>query len=118
MKNTQLKFLANLAKQRLISKDYSENKSRSGNKASSYFIQNALALRRLKAETNFITIKEHEDIEFIERVKELLLSDCYNPLGELCDKDYFSSLNQFEREFYILNLSEKYNRVKDQVLCG
>ena len=118
MKNTQLKFLANLAKQRLMSKDYTEPKSRMGNKASNYFIQNALALRRLKAETNFVTIKEQEDIEFIEKVKSLISSDCYNPLGELCDKDYFSRLNQFEKEFYILNLSEKYNRVKDQLLCG
>ena len=43
MKNTQLKFLANLAKQRLINKDYSDVHKQNRNKASSYFIQNARA---------------------------------------------------------------------------
>ena len=118
MKNTQLKFLANLAKQRLMNQDYSEPKAKSRNTASNYFIQNALAIRKLKAETNYVTIKEEEDIEFINKVKDLLQDDCYNPLGKLCDYEYFCGLNQFEKEFYILNLREKYNRVKDQVLCG
>ena len=118
MKNTQLKFLANLAKQRLMNQDYTEPKIKTGNKASNYFIQNALALKKLKAETSYVTIKQQEDVEFIERVRSLVESDCYNPLGKLCDNDYFNSLNQFEKEFYILNLSEKYNRVKDYVLCS
>ena len=53
MRNNELKFLANLAKQRLMNKDYSEKVVTSKNKASNYFIQNALALKKLKAETNY-----------------------------------------------------------------
>ena len=45
MRNNELKFLANLAKQRLLNKDYTAMpivKSR----ASNYFLKNAMALKR------------------------------------------------------------------------
>lgn len=118
MKNTQLKFLASLAKQRLMNQNYNEVAKQSRNKASSYFIQNAKALQKLKAETNYVTINNEEDVEFVESVKKLLLEDCYNPLGRLSDNNYFQTLNNEQKEFYILNLSEKYNKVKDEVMCG
>lgn len=118
MKNNQLKFLANLAKQRLMHKDYDVKPEINRNRASSYFIQNARALQKLKAETNYITIKNEEDHEFVENVKRLLNEDCYNPLGRLSDNNYFQTLNSAQKEFYILNLSEKYNKVKDEVMCG
>ena len=118
MRSNELKFLANLAKQRLMHKDYNAPQTNSRNKASNYFIQNALAIKRLKAETNYVTIKDQEDIEFVEKVKNLIYSDCYNPLGELCDKEYFNTLSGVEKEFYILNLSEKYNKVKNELLIG
>ena len=76
MKSNELKMLANLAKQRLMNKSYNEEPVKK-NKASSYFIQNALAIKKLKAETNYITIKDQEDIEFVEKVKNLIYSDCY-----------------------------------------
>ena len=118
MKNTELKFLANLAKQRLMNKDYSTPQPKSKNKASSYFIQNAKALKKLKAETNYITIDNREDLEFIEQVRSLILEDCYNPLGRLSDNNYFQTLDASEKQFYILTLSEKYNKVKDEVMYG
>ena len=118
MKNTELKFLANLAKKRLMNQNYSMDKVTSRNKASNYFIQNARALKKLKAETSYVTIKREEDIEFIEKVKKLIADDCYNPLGVLCDYSYFSTLDDSQQQFYILTLSEKYNRVKEEVLCG
>ncbi|MGN0960963.1 MAG: hypothetical protein ACI4PF_02045 [Christensenellales bacterium] len=118
MKSNELKFLANLAKQRLMNKDYNELPVKSKNKASSYFIQNALALKKLKAETSYITIKNQEDVEFINKVKQMLDEDCYNPLGKLCDQAYFNTLDEFEKEFYILNLSEKYNKVKNELMYG
>ena len=118
MKNTELKFLANLAKQRLINKDYSAPKTNQRNKASNYFIQNAKALKKLKAETNYVTIKKEEDIEFIEKVRNLIGQDCYNPLGLLCDNSYFQTLDECQKQFYILNLSEKYIKVKDEVMYG
>lgn len=115
MKNNELKFLANLAKQRLMQKDYSKVKEKSKNSASSYFLQNARALKKLQAETNYVTIENKIDVAFVEAVKRLMENDCYNPLGVLCDKSYFNSLNETEKEFYILNLSEKYNEVKDRL---
>ena len=42
MKNNELKFLANLAKQRLMNKDYNEAPVVSKNKASNYFIHKPL----------------------------------------------------------------------------
>lgn len=118
MKNNELKFLANLAKQRLMKKDYTEPKKQTRSRVSSYFLENARALKRLKAETNYVTIKTDEDLEFIENVKKLIDEDCYNPLGRLSDNNYFSTLSPREKEFYILNLSEKYNKVKSEMLCG
>ena len=118
MRSNELKFLANLAKQRLMNQNYTERPTIARNKASSYFIQNALALRRMKAETNYITIKQQDDIEFIEKVKKLIDEDCYNPLGVLSDNDYFRTLDNAEKQFYILKLSEKYNKVKNELLIG
>lgn len=117
MKNTELKFLATLAKQRLMNKDYSAPLP-SRSRVSNYFIQNAKALKRLKAETNYVTIKREEDIEFIDKVRQLIDEDCYNPLGVLCDNSYFQTLDSTQKEFYILTLSEKYNKVKDEVMYG
>ena len=118
MRNNELKFLANLAKQRLMNKDYSEKVVTSKNKASNYFIQNALALKKLKAETNYVTISDSIDMEFVDRVRAIINEDCYNPLGKLCDNEYFDTLSNTQKEFYILNLSEKYNKVKNQLLFG
>ena len=56
MKNNELKFLANLAKQTLMNKDYSAETKTKRNTVSSYYIQNARALKRLKAETNYVKI--------------------------------------------------------------
>ena len=118
MRNNELKFLANLAKQRLMNKDYTAPIVNKRNRASNYFIQNAMALKKLKAETNYVTIKDQEDIEFIEKVRSILSEDCYNPLGRLCDREYFNTLDAIQKEFYILKLSEKYNKVKNELLIG
>ena len=113
-----MQFLANLAKQRLMNKDYQTPPVVNRNRASNYFIQNAMALKKLKAETNYITIKSQEDVEFIEKVRCLINEDCYNPLAKLCDKEYFNSLDSTQKQFYILNLSEKYNKVKNELMIG
>ena len=118
MKSNELKFLANLAKQRLMNKNYTETPIVARNKASNYFIQNALALKRLKAETSYITITDQVDVEFIQKVRAVIEEDCYNPLGRLCDKEYFKTLDEGQKEFYILNLSDKYNKVKNELMYG
>ena len=114
MKNTRLKFLASLAKQRLLNKDYDNTINQNKNKASSYFLENARALKRLKAETNYVTIKNEEELEFVEHVKELLKQDCYNPLKKLTDDTYFESLNEFEKEFNLVKNIRKDFSIKNQ----
>lgn len=118
MKSNELKYLAKFAKQRLMNKDYVNEPLPHKNRVSNYFIQNAMALKRLKAETNYVTINNEEDIEFIQNVRRLIEEDCYNPLGVLADKEYFNTLDTFQKQFYILNLSEKYNKVKNELLYG
>ena len=117
-KNNELKMLANLAKQRLLNAEYvavnDKNTVKSRRAASSYFITNAKALRRLKAETEYVKITDSIDSGFIKNVVGLLTldEDIYNPLGVLSDNDYFQSLSDVEKQFYILNLSDKYTSIK------
>lgn len=117
-KNNELKMLANLAKQRLLHAEYVGQNSVETDKpkvtASSYFITNAKALRRLKAETEYVKLTDSIDSGFIKNVVSMLSldKDIYNPLGVLSDNEYFRSLSEVEKQFYILNLSDKYTSIK------
>ncbi|MBQ9791862.1 MAG: hypothetical protein IJW28_04670 [Clostridia bacterium] len=117
-KNSELKMLANLAKKRLLHTEYVAFNDTKENKnivtASSYFITNAKALRRLKAETEYVKITDSIDSGFVKSVVNMLSqdNDVYNPLGRLSDNDYFQSLSDIEKQFYILNLSDKYTSIK------
>ena len=68
--NNQLKMLANLAKQRLLNKEYQnpEPKSIFNKNASSYFLKNAKALKKLTAQTEFLVISDKEDEKFIKQL--------------------------------------------------
>ncbi len=117
-KNIHLKTLANLAKKRLLNREYEGSVSKNtctGKSVSSYFIKNAQALKKLTAQTEFVSITNSEDEFFIKRVVAILKESeiVCNPLGMLADKKHYDSLNDVEKQFYMLNLSEKYNRVKD-----
>lgn len=118
-KSGELKMLATLAKKRLLHAEYvaptDTKDSFRPSSASSYFITNARALRRLKADTEYVKITDTVDEGFVRSVVKMLScdSDIYNPLGVLSDNDYFRSLSDTEKQFYILNLSDKYNSVKD-----
>jgi hypothetical protein len=118
-KNNELKMLANLAKHRLMSADYQNVKSsdavvKQSRSASSYFIKNARAMRRLKADAQYVTIKDGTDDDFVKSVVSILSSDIYvtNPLGRLVDREYFHTLGDVEKQSYILRLSDKYTKVK------
>lgn len=118
--STQLKSLANAAKQRLKSGNYSseviKNVERNKAKASDYFYQNALALKREKFIAKFVTITNEIDETLTKKIYSMLSSNelLCNPLGRLVDKNYFNTLNDFEKQHYILSLSEKFNRIKDE----
>lgn len=118
--SNQLKSLANAAKQRLKCGNYSSevirNAERSKAKASDYFYQNALALKREKFIAKFVTITNEIDETLAKKIYTMLSTNdlLCNPLGRLVDKSYFNTLNDFEKQYYILSLSEKFNRIKDE----
>jgi len=115
-KNSGLRALANLAKQRMLNKDYNENKSEDNlfkHKVSAYFLENARAMKKLTAETKFVSISNKEDDEFIRRVVSVIMQDELKSLGELTDKVYYNSLNEREKQLYMLKLSEKLNKIKE-----
>lgn len=116
--NNQLKMLANLAKQRLLNKEYEnpEPKSVFNKNASSYFLKNAKALKKLTAQTEFLIISDKEDEKFVKKVYSILeSSECtFNILSKLIDKDYYKTLNEIEKQQYMLNVSDRYNKVKEE----
>ena len=62
--------------------------------------------------------RQLEDEKIYPKVKAMLLSnaDCCNPLGELIDKKLYSTLSDIEKEKYILDLSKKYNLIREKIL--
>ena len=116
--NNQLKMLANLAKQRLLNKEYQnpEPKSIFNKNASSYFLKNAKALKKLTAQTEFLVISDKEDEKFIKKVHSILDSqECvFNVLSKLIDKDYYKTLNEIEKQQYMHNVSDRYNKVREE----
>lgn len=116
-KNSNLKRLANIAKQRMKNGNYSTNtiNINSRPKASEYFLQNAISLKRSKVEAEFVII-DLADEKFEHKVRTIMESGdlVCNPIGKLVDKTYFSTLNEIEKQHYILSLCEKYNRVKEK----
>ncbi len=122
-KNNQLRMLANLARKRMLNGNYDENNiitNYSTKKVSNYFIKNAQAMKKLSAKTEFITIKMEDDSQFINKVVGMLKanSEIINPLGILSDNNYLKTLNEAEKQNYILRLSDKYNKIKDAYFNG
>ena len=107
-----------MAKQRLKNGSYTKEVAKSvisKTKASAYFYKNAMAIRRKGLKAEFITIDLKDD-KFEKRVFNLLSSSelLYNPIGKLVDKGYYYSLNEFEKQHYILALCDKYNQAKEK----
>ncbi len=118
-KTNELKNLALMAKQRLKNGNYSvdviKTIEKDKAKASDYFYQNALALKREKFIAEFVTISNEYDEALIKKVYKILENNelLCNSIGMLVDENYFNTLNEFEKQHYILSLSEKYNRIKE-----
>ncbi len=118
MENTNnLKRLASLAKQRLKRGNYTAT-TQAGNtrpKPSDYFYQNALALKKGKVKAEFVSLDltdekfEHKVLSIIEHGEGL-----FNPIGKLVDKAYFNTLDETQKQHYILSLCERYNKIKDK----
>jgi len=68
-----------------------------------------------------ITIKlldEGCETEFCKKVREFLSqidnTKIVNPISALADKNYMESLTALERQRYIFDIAEKYNRIKEE----
>ena len=118
--NSELRNLANLAKQRMKMGKYNNppTEQKQGghrSKASSYFICNARALRKVGKKAEFVVINQNEDKELVSKVYSILSEPeiVYNPIGRLVDKKLFSTMSEYEKELYILTLADKFNKIKD-----
>ena len=117
--NNVLKQLALDAKNRLKHCTY-KNKEENQNIKRSISFQNHLRMiRESDCKSPEITIKVINDYAeqeaFQNRVYELLKNneDCINPLKELSDSKLLSLMTEREKQKYIFDLAEKYNRVRD-----
>ena len=118
MGNNNLKSMASIAKERLKRGTYSNAeriKAKNEMNVNSYFVKNFNALKKLNSKAEFKTINNEIDDVCIGKVYSILSSaeDVYNPIGRLMDHALFSELSEIEKQFYILSLSDKYNKIKD-----
>ncbi len=107
MKNSALKQLAQKAKKRLSSAGKTLDKNEKTTKA--YLAQATYAIVANK--------QKIEEDPLFEKVKKLLLKgDITNPLQELTDTKYFNTQSQNEKERYIIEISKRYNKIKEFLL--
>lgn len=106
MKNSALKLLAQKAKKRLSTagQNYSRNESEKTTKA-------------YLSWSNYKVVASKQKIEedpLFEKVRKLIeKGDILNPLKELTDQDYFNGLSSADKEKYILDISKRYNTIKE-----
>lgn len=107
MGNTNLKLLAQKAKNRL--KTVGETLEKEDKVMALSSQRYAIIATRVKI----------EDDPLFNKVNRILTKnpDCYNPLGELIDHSVFDSLSPSAQQKYILNLSERFNKIKLKLLA-
>lgn len=122
MKNKSvLKELISSAKERLKNRDYGNSTynyiSKQNDKAKTNHLLRVLANNEFKKPDIIIrTISTKEDEIFTRKVVQLLEEDpnCIMPLAKLIDIDVFKSLSDVEQQNYILNISERYLKIKEE----
>ena len=105
MSNNTLKLLAQKAKKRLCT----VGQTISQKQTTAYLSQSSYAIV-----ANLQDIKEDP---LYEKVKKLMSrDDVFNPIAELTDKKEFSSLSDLDKEKYVINLSKRYNELREYFL--
>ena len=114
MSNSALKLLAQKAKKRLSSagQSLSTESHKQNNKSTFAYLTNgtyAIVASRQRI----------EDDPLFDKVKKLIeKGNLITPLQELTNYEIFNSLSQAEKERYIIDISKRYNEIKDYILNG
>ena len=105
MSNNTLKQLAQKAKKRLCT----VGQTISQKHTTAYLSQTTYAIV-----ANLQDIKEDP---LFEKVKKLMTrDDIFNPIAELTDYKIFNQLSALDKEKYVIDLSKRYNELKDYFL--
>ena len=103
MSNNTLKLLAQKAKKRLSSAGQTISQKQT---TTAYLSQSTYAIV-----ANLQDIKEDP---LYDKVKKLLeRDDVFNPIAELTDHKIFDTLSQIDKERYVIDISKRYNELKD-----
>lgn len=110
MQNSALKLLAQKAKKRLTSAGQNIEQTHQPKQKAAYLSPSTYAIVATK--------QRIEEDPLFEKVKKLLSKDdVLNPLAELTDTKLFNSLSDLEKEKYIIDISKRYNEIKDYFLA-
>lgn len=117
--NNNLKNMATLAKERLKKGMYSnaeKAKAKTAMNINSYFIKNFHSLKKLTGNAEFIIINEDIEESFVNKVYGMLNSseEIFNPIGRLVDNKVYDKLTDIQKQFYVLNIVDKYNKIKNE----
>lgn len=106
MANSALKLLAQKAKKRLSSAGQNVTKTVNEKSTFAYLSPNTYAIVANR--------QRIEEDPLFDKVKKVLeKDDIINPLAELTDYNVFNNLSQAEKEKYIIDISKRYNEIKD-----
>ena len=83
-------------------------------------------LQKIKTRTTMLS--RNSTLGYISKGNEISISGGWSQDGGLgghrdrissqLDQEYFRTLDDRQKQFYILNLSEKYNKVKSELMIG
>ena len=109
MKNSALKLLAQKAKKRLSTAGQNLTKNENEKTTKAYLSWSSYKVVASK--------QKIEEDPLFEKVKKLIeKGDVTNPLSELTDTEQFNKLSLVDREKYILDISKRYNLIREYFL--